>query len=54
MKKVTYEEYQKEMNKVIEGDLPIDEKLVKMLEVAGSYELIIKKDEKKRVRKATK
>lgn len=40
MKQITIEEYNKEIDKIINLDLTVNEKLIKMLEYAGTVEII--------------
>jgi len=44
--KITFQEYNKKMDKIIDKKLPIHELLIAMLEEASKYTIIEKKHEK--------
>ena len=44
MEKITYEEYQKKMDEIIEKDLPIEETFMLLIDEAAKYKLISNKN----------
>lgn len=48
MKKVSIEEYNKIMDSIIKMNLGVADKLIMLLEKASKYEIIVKKNKKKK------